>query len=103
MSFMEVISANGRKKAFAVNPRFKRIVDCVIENTMRAARIYRIMLSSSSKPALCPIEMWDNKNGKSEEDNAKAIVNDLVNKRLENLKIPPLKFEIVSIGSRGVF
>lgn len=70
---------------------------------MRAARIYRIMLSSSSKPALCPIEMWDNKNGKSEEETAKAIVNDLVNKRLENLKIPPVKFEIVSIGTRGAF
>ena len=48
-------------------------------------------------------EMWDNKNGKSEEEKAKAIVNDLVNKRLENLKIPPVKVEIISLGSRGAF
>jgi hypothetical protein len=48
-------------------------------------------------------ETWDNKDGKSEEEKAKAIVNELVNKRLESLKIPPLKFAIVSLGTRGAF
>jgi hypothetical protein len=48
-------------------------------------------------------EIWDKKDGTSEETKAEAIVNDLVNKRLEALKIPRVDFKIVSIGSRGAF
>jgi hypothetical protein len=48
-------------------------------------------------------EMWDNKGGRREEDVAKSIVNDLVNKRLGALKIPPIKVSVVSLGSRGAF
>jgi peptidoglycan hydrolase-like protein with peptidoglycan-binding domain len=48
-------------------------------------------------------EVWDKKDGKSEEVKAEAIVNDLVNKRLEALKIPRVGFQIVSIGTRGAF
>jgi hypothetical protein len=49
-------------------------------------------------------EMWDNKGTKSEEDVAKAIVNDLINKRLATLKIPPIKVSVLSdLGTRGSF
>jgi hypothetical protein len=48
-------------------------------------------------------DMWDNKGGKSEEEVAKTIVNDVINKRLTALKIPPVKVSIVSVKSRGAF
>jgi hypothetical protein len=48
--------------------------------------------------------IWDNKDGKSEEDKATEIVNELLNKRLETLKIPPIEPKVVDdLGSRGAF
>ncbi|HLV36597.1 MAG TPA: hypothetical protein VKY59_15850, partial [Spirillospora sp.] len=49
-------------------------------------------------------EKWDNKGNKSEEDIAREIVDELINKRFADLKMPPLKVEIQeNLGSRGSF
>jgi len=49
-------------------------------------------------------ETFEAKDGRSEEEKAKAIVNDLINKRLAALNIPPVAVEVVNdLGSRGAF
>lgn len=48
--------------------------------------------------------LWDNRGGRSEQDVAREIANSLINKRLDELRIPRLDFQIVNdLGSRGVF
>jgi hypothetical protein len=48
--------------------------------------------------------VWDNKDGKSEEDKALEVVNELLNKRLEALNIPIIEPKVVDdLGSRGAF
>ena len=48
--------------------------------------------------------VWDNKDGKSEEDKALEVVNELLNKRLEALNIPRIDAKVVDdLGSRGTF
>src|SRR5262249_21147730 len=48
-------------------------------------------------------QIWDAKDGKSEEEKSKTIATDLVNKRFESLKIPSPKVEIVILAPRGPF
>lgn len=48
--------------------------------------------------------VWDTQDGKSEEDKALEIINELLNKRLEALKIPIIEPKVVDdLGSRGAF
>jgi len=49
-------------------------------------------------------ETFEAKDGKSEEEKAKTVVTDLVNKRLAALNIPPVRVDVVNdLGSRGAF
>jgi hypothetical protein len=49
-------------------------------------------------------DMWQNKQGKSEEDIAKAIVDKLNTERLKPLGIPPIKCDVKGgVGGRGTF
>ena len=49
-------------------------------------------------------ETFEAKDGKSEEEKAKTLVTDLVNKRLAALNIPPVRVDVVNdLGSRGAF
>jgi len=49
-------------------------------------------------------ETFEAKDGKSEEEKAKSVVTDLINKRLAELNIPPVKVDVVTdLGSRGAF
>ena len=49
-------------------------------------------------------EKWDNAEGRSEEEIAKEIVDELINKRFEELEIPALNVAIIEgLGSRGTF
>jgi hypothetical protein len=49
-------------------------------------------------------ETFEAKDGKSEEEKAKSLVSDLVNKRLAALNIPPVAVEVANdLGTRGAF
>ena len=49
-------------------------------------------------------ETFEAKDGKSEEEKAKSLVNDLINKRLAALNIPPVAVDVVeNLGTRGSF
>ena len=49
-------------------------------------------------------ETFEAKDGKTEEEKAKSLVTDLVNKRLAELKIPPVGVEVLDdLGTRGAF
>jgi len=49
-------------------------------------------------------ETFEAKDGKSEEEKAKSLVSDLINKRLAALNIPPVAVEVADdLGSRGTF
>ena len=49
-------------------------------------------------------ETFEAKDGKSEEEKAKTLVTDLINKRFAALNIPPVTVEVVNdLGTRGAF
>lgn len=49
-------------------------------------------------------ETFEAKDGKSEEEKAKSLVSDLINKRLAALNIPPVAVEVANdLGTRGAF
>ena len=49
-------------------------------------------------------ETFDAKDGRTEEEKAKSVVSDLINKRLAALKIPPVGVEVLDdLGTRGAF
>src|SRR5499433_3803327 len=105
-SAVDVPAVAKRQQALNVNAEPKLKIDGMA-GPRTLPSLFKFGLSedaSASDFAKKAKETFEAKDGKSEEEKAKTLVTDLVNKRLAALNIPPVRVDVVNdLGSRGAF